>query len=346
MKNIFVTGISYKTAPLAIRELFAVPPARQTEIARELLQHGLLTEVVVLWTCNRVEIYGVSSATRPDPEALMRVLVQDPAIERASPYCHHGPAAARHLFSVTAGMESMVIGETEILGQVKSAYERARAAGLTGRALNRMFQKSFEAAKAVRTRTSIGKGTASVGSVAVQHARRIFGSSLEGRRVMVIGAGSMAEKCLRHLVKKGAASIAIVNRSHDKAEALAATYGGTGVPFGRCLDAMMEVEIVITSTGCPHVILERSDIETVMAARPDRPLVVVDIAVPRDVAPDAGLVPNVHLHNIEDLEGTVRETIRYRQQELDACQNFIEEKVGEWMERMRATEETLCEAAV
>ena len=151
---------------------------------------------------------------------------------------------------------------------------------------------------------------------------------------MVIGAGDMAVKCLKHLVKKGAASIVVVNRSFDKAEALAAEVGGSAVSFGRCLEAMADVDMVITSTGCPHIILERGDIETVMAARAERPLVIMDIAVPRDVAPEARTIPGVHLHDIGDLEETVRENIKYREQDLDLCRSIIETKAAELEPRL------------
>jgi glutamyl-tRNA reductase len=236
-------------------------------------------------------------------------------------------------------MDSMVLGETEITSQVKQAYEQARAAGLTGRNLNRLFQKAFETAKEIRSTTAIGKGAASVGSIAVQHARKIFGPGLGEKKIMVIGAGNMAEKCLRHLVKHGSAGITVVNRSMDKAEELAKTYGGAAVPFGRCLAAMAEVDIVITSTGCPHVILERRDIETAMAGRPGRPLVIIDIAVPRDVDPHARSIPGVHLYDIDDLQGIVKERISHREQDLALCRSIIDARTAELLSRINAAVE-------
>ncbi len=333
MNDIFAAGLNYKTAPLAIREQFAVPSCGQQRAALRLRSLCGLDEVVLLWTCNRVEIYGVRRAGRPDVEEMMMCLVNAPPPPGASLYLHEGAAAARHLFSVASGMDSMVLGETEITGQVKNAYEKARQDGLTGGALNRLFQKALETAKEVRTRTAIGKGAASVGSVAVQHAQKVFGAALTGREVMVIGAGDMAEKCLRHLMKKGVESVTVVNRSLDRAGALAAKFGGRAISFAQCVEAISRVDIVITSTGSPHIILEKSDIELAMRGREERPLVIVDIAVPRDVAPEAREVRGAHLHDIGDLEGTVRESIRYREQDLALCWKIIGEKVEELEER-------------
>ena len=344
MDSIFAVGLSYKTAPLAIREQFAVSAHDQDAVVSRLRKNACLSEVVILWTCNRVEIYGVLEGCSPDPVSLMQCVVDKPFSVGSEVYCWQGAEAVRHLLGVASGMDSMVLGETEITGQVKNAYEKARLGGHTGRRLNRLFQKALETAKEVRTGTAIGKGAASVGSVAVQHAQKVFGSTLTGRKVMVIGAGDMAEKCLKHLVKRGADSLCVVNRSMDKAVALAAAFGGQGVPFGRCLEAMVDIDIVITSTGCPHIILEKRDIETVMVARPDRPLVIVDIAVPRDVAAEVREVPGVHLHDMGDLEGTVRENIRYREQDLALCRSIIDDMVEEFGERMIAAEQARAKA--
>lgn len=327
MQQVFIVGMNFKTAPLSLREHFAATFSDQDARASDLLNSGTLSEVVILRTCNRVEIYGVSTRD-PDPESiLLNVLGRSRHIDGI--YIHQGQDAMRHLLSVASGMDSMVLGETEITGQVKNAYEKSRQAGHTGRNLNRLFQKALETAKEIRTGTAIGKGAASVGSVAVQHAQKIFGSTLRGRKVMVIGAGNMAEKCLRHLVKKGVASIVVVNRSLEKAETLAVEFNGEAIPFGSCLDAMVNVDIVITSTGSPHIILEAGEIESVMARRSYRPLAFIDIAVPRDVAPEARSIPGVYLHDIGDLEGTVRENIRYREQDLALCWSIIGEKTAE-----------------
>ena len=337
MQKIFIAGISYKIAPVAMREQFAVAPSEQELRIKSLISEHNLHEAVVLWTCNRVEIYGAADTT-PDPRALMATLAGQRLHPGTSIYFHTGRDAVHHLLSVASGMDSMVLGETEITGQVKASYEKARINGATGKHLNRLFQKSLETAKLIRSETAIGRGAASVGSVAVQHAQRVFGAGLHGRSIMVIGAGNMAEKCLKHLQKRGVSSVAIVNRSLDKAESLAMEYGGVAVPFGQCFEAMANVDIVIASTGSPHIILERRDIEHVMQHRADRPLVMIDIAVPRDISPDVRHIPGVHLHDIGDLQETVNETIRYREQDLALCWTIIGEQTGELAARMERAE--------
>lgn len=327
MHQLFIMGMNYKSAPVSVRESFSASLASPQDQAAELLREGFLHEVVMLRTCNRVEVYGVCDRDRDHASIRSRIAGRHPYGEQL--YMHADQDAVHHLLSVASGMDSMVLGETEITGQIKLAYEAARKANQTGRLLNKLFQKALETAKEVRTMTAIGKGAASVGSVAVQHAQKIFGHSLAGRHVMIIGAGNMAEKCLRHLVKKGAASITVVNRSVEKAEQLAAAFNGQAVPFGRCLQAMAGVDIVIASTGSPHIILEKRDVESVMAARGHRPLAIIDIAVPRDVDPEARAIPGVHLHDIGDLEGTVQENIRYREQDLALCWSIIGAKAGE-----------------
>ena len=255
---------------------------------------------------------------------MLRCLTDQPLALGAEVFCHAGDAALHHLFSVASGLDSMVLGETEITGQVKQAYERAHAAGFTGKVLNRSFQKALEVAKEIRTQTAIGKGATSVGSVTVQHAQRMFGESLASKRVMVIGAGQMAEVCIRHLVKKGVKDILVANRSLENAKVLAEQFGGTPVAFEGFCQLMGGVDIVISSTGCPHTIIHRQQVEAVMATRLDRPLVVLDIAVPRDVDPELKTVPGVHLYDIDDLAETVRENIASRENDLTRCREIIE----------------------
>ena len=199
----------------------------------------------------------------------------------------------------------MVVGETEITGQVKKAYDIAHAARLTGGVLNRVFQKAFQAAKEIRTRTSIGRGATSVGSVAVELAEKIFRHDLSKQTVIIIGAGPMGEACVRHLAKKGAQSILVSNRSFDHAAALASEFGGKAVRFEDCLAAMAHADIVVASTGCPKTLLHRTDIEKLMDARRNRPLFLIDISVPRNIEADIQRLDNVYLYNIDDPEAIV-----------------------------------------
>ena len=322
--KLFVAGISYKTAPVALREQLAVSPAKLRCVGCRLKVSGGLAETVVLSTCNRVEIYGLAHKVNGNIAPLFDHLAARPVGVEPYLYVHEGEAAARHLFSVASGMDSMVLGETEITGQVKQAYQAAQEARLTGRVLNRLFQKALQTGKEVRTHTNVGRGATSVGSVAVELTEKIFSGGLADQTVMIIGAGKMGEACIRHLAKRGAKSVLVSNRSFERAEKLAAEFGGRAIRFDDCINTMATADIVVSSTGCPQTILHRADLEAVMARRAGRPLVLVDIAVPRDIDPDVQSVPNVYLYNIDDLEAIVRENVKTRSQELTHCQSIIE----------------------
>ena len=330
----FVAGISFKTAPVNLREQIAVAPARLTCSGCHLKIHGGLSEVVLVSTCNRVEIYGVAQKTH-HIDALLNSLSHSNADVRPHVYTHEGEEAVRHLFSVASGLDSMVLGETEITGQVKQAYERAQGVKLTGRITNCLFQKALQTAKAIRTKTQIQRGATSVGSVAVQLAEKIFGTSLKDQTVMIIGAGKMGEACVRHLAKKGIRSIIVANRSVERAQKLAEEFGGRAVNYmDDGLAAMREADIVISSTGCPEIVLDREDVESVMAHRRNRPLFLIDIAVPRDIDPAIQTLPNVFLYDIDDLEEIVRENVQLREQELARCKEIIEEQTTELMAKI------------
>jgi len=331
--NLFVTGLSYKTAPVELREKLAVHPSRWRCSGCRLKIAGSLSEVVLLSTCNRVEIYGVADWPRAKALRLFQLLSRSDADFSPHIYIKEGAEAAKHLFSVTSGLDSMVLGETEIAGQVKQAYQAAQEAKLTGRITNRLFQAALSAAKEVRTRTSIGRGATSVGSVAVELAEKIFDKDLSARTVMIIGAGKMGEACVRHLAKKGARSVMVSNRSYDRAEGLAAEFGGRAVRFNDCLKAMAEADIVVSSTGSPDLILRQHDIASVMAARRNRPLFLIDIAVPRDIDPEVQLLDNVYLYNVDHLEKLVHQNVQLREHELVRCQEIIADRVAEVMER-------------
>jgi glutamyl-tRNA reductase len=332
--SVFVAGLSYKTAPVALREQLAVSPSKLGCHGCRLRIVGGLDEVVLLSTCNRVEIYGVAPTVNGNVKSIFQLLAKFPCDVRQHLYVHEGELALRHLFSVVSGLDSMVLGETEITGQVKTAYENAQTAGLTGRVLNRAFQKAFSTAKEIRTRTGIGRGATSVGSVAVELAEKIFREDLLQHKVMIIGAGKMGEACIRHLAKRGTRSILVSNRSFDRAQALAAEFNGQAIRFDDCLKAMTDVDIVVSSTGCPETILHRQDIQKLMAARRNRPLFLIDIAVPRDIDPDVQHIENVYLYNIDDLETIVRENTQLRQRDLDLCHRLIEARATTLMKKI------------
>lgn len=344
--KLFVAGLSYKTAPVALREQLAVRRSNLNCTGCNLKIRGGLTETVVLSTCNRVEIYGVSEKVNGNIPPLFRELAGRDLDFEPYLYVREGAEAVKHLFSVASGLDSMVLGETEITGQVKKAYQAAHDAKLTGRVTNRLFQKALQTAKTIRTRTGIGRGATSVGSVAVEMAEKIFGGGLNQQSVMIIGAGKMGEACIRHLAKKCARSVLVSNRSFERAQTLASEVGGRAIRFDECIQAMTEADIVVSSTGCPETILSREDIETVMRARRNRPLALIDIAVPRDIDPDAQLIPNVYLYNIDDLEAIVRENLRHREQELAQCRAIVEEETEAVMEKILPVEKKSYELCI
>jgi glutamyl-tRNA reductase len=321
--KLFVAGLSYKTAPVELREKLAVHASRLCCVGCRLKLAGNLSEVVLLSTCNRVEIYGVTPWVNGAVHRLFQVLASSEGNFTPHLYVKEGAEAAKHLFSVASGLDSMVIGETEITGQVKQAYQAAQGAKLTGRITNRLFQSAFQVAKEIRTQTAIGCGATSVGSVAVELAERIFDKNLSARTVMIIGAGKMGEACVRHLAKKGARSVLVSNRSFERAQNLANEFGGRAVRFDECLNGMIEADIVVSSTGSPQTILNRKDIAAVMPARGNRPLFLIDIAVPRDIDADVQHLENVYLYNVDHLETIVRENVRNREQELAKCHAII-----------------------
>jgi glutamyl-tRNA reductase len=332
--RLFVAGLSYKTAPVELREKLAVHPSRLRCHGCRLKLAAGLNEVVLLSTCNRVEVYGAASQVNGNIRRLFEHLSGTEDVDFA-PYLYikEGTEAVQHLFSVASGLDSMVIGETEITGQVKQAYLAAQEAKLTGRVTNRLFQTALQVAKEIRTRTSIGRGATSVGSVAVELAERIFDQDLSGKTVMIIGAGKMGEACLRHLAKKGAHSVLVSNRSYDRALNLATEFGGRAVRFEECLQGITQADIVVSSTGSPQTILHRNDVASVMAGRRNRPLFLIDIAVPRDIDAEVEQLDNVYLYNVDHLEAIVRENVRQREQELMRCQTILAERTAAIMAR-------------
>jgi glutamyl-tRNA reductase len=339
----FVVGLNHKTAPVELREQLAVNLSDLVSRAGHVKLRGDLDEIVTLSTCNRVEIYAAHSNREARTSSLLRALYAEPRDLRPHTYIYENFEAARHLFRVAAGLDSMVLGETEITGQVKKAYELARGAQLTGGTLNRVFQKAFQVVKEIRTRTGIGRGAASVGGVAVELAERIFPQDLAGQSVMIIGAGQMGEACVRHLAKKGARSILISNRSFDRAVELANEFGGRAVRFEDCFTAMAEADIVVTSTGCPKTLLQRADMEEVMGVRRNRPLILIDISVPRNIDAKVQRLDNVYLYNIDDLNTIVRENVRHREEELALCNQIIETQAGALFEKLNSGKERLYE---
>src|SRR5947209_3570182 len=319
--KLFAAGVSHKTAPVELREQLAVKQSAIVDLAFVLKCFGHLDEIVLLSTCNRIEIYGTTRQATGHIKSLLQLLCAEPGDLDPHIYLYQGAAAVRHLLRVAAGLDSMVLGETEITGQIKNAYEIARNAGLTGRVLNRLFQRAFQATKEIRTLTGIGRGTVSIKSTAVE---LIGKTDLSQESIMVLGAGEMAENCVRLLLKKGAQSIFISNRSFDRAFDLAIRYGAKAVCFGDCLFGMRDVDVVIAATSSPETLLNRADVENVMKARGHRPLLLIDLSVPRNIEAAVGDLDGASLYNIDNLEALARAGLRNRQRELATCHKIIE----------------------
>ncbi|MDX6560043.1 MAG: glutamyl-tRNA reductase [Blastocatellia bacterium] len=339
--TLFVAGVSHKTAPVEVREQLAVQRNELVDLAQYLKWFAHLDEIVLLSTCNRVEIYGTTRQSIDRIKSALQLLSSEQIELDPHIYVHQDAEAARHLFRVTAGLDSMTLGETEITGQIKNAYETARGAGLTGPVFNRLFQKAFQTTKEIRTRTAIGRGTVSIKSAAVELIEKAFSDDLANKSVMVIGAGEMAERCVQLLVKKGVGSIFVSSRSFDRAIDLANRCGGEAVCFGYCLFEMRDVDVVIAATSSSETLLSGDDVDNLMKARHNRPLLLIDLAVPRNIDPAACALEHVALYNIDDLEGLARRGVQGRERELAACHHIIEEHVAALIEKLNAEDERL-----
>ena len=339
--NLFVAGVSHKTAPVEVREQLAVTPSHLVDAAEALKLFGYLDEVVLLSTCNRVEIYGTTERASGDIESLFRLLCAEPQELNDYIYVHEDGDAVRHLLRVTAGLDSMALGESEITGQIKNAYETARGAGLTGPVLNRLFQKAFQTTKEIRTRTAIGRGTVSIKGAAVELIVKAFSDDLADKSVMVIGAGEMAERCLQLLVKKGVGSIFVSSRSFDRAIDLTNRCGGDAVCFGYCLFEMRDVDVVVAATSSGQTLLALDDIENLMKSRRNRPLLLIDLSVPRNIDPAASQLKNVTMYNIDDLESLARQGAQARERELASCHQIIEAHVAALIEKLESESERM-----
>ena len=323
-------GLNHKTAPVEVRERFAVGTAKLGESSAELAGSTGAAEAVVISTCNRTEFYLAASDARAALEKLEAHLADrtaDPTGAAAHFYRLEKTAAARHLCRVVSGLDSMMLGETEIFGQVKQAYQAALDAGATAGVLNRLFQRAFGIGKKVRTETSIQEGSTSVGNVAVDLAEKIFGH-LKDSEVMILGAGEMSRITAQSLVSRGARSIFVTNRSFDRAEELASEMGGLAVRFDDWQRVLERVDIVIASTGAPHAIIHRKDVELVRRARKFRPLFLIDIAVPRDIDPAVGEIEEVYLYDIDTLEQLAEEARGRRQKQIEECERIIDAELA------------------
>jgi glutamyl-tRNA reductase len=302
-----------------VRELFAVAPSKLGEAASELCQKTGVPEAVVISTCNRTEMYVVGG---------QQTIVRLQELLGGADHCYHSVKmdAAVHLCRVASGLDSMVLGETEIFGQVKDAYRAAWEAGATGGMLNRLFQKTFSIGKKVRSETGIQEGATSIGNVAVDLAEKIFGH-LKDSEVMILGAGEMSRVTAQSLQSRGARSIFVANRSYDRALDLARLMNGQAVRFDDWKQVLAQVDVVIGSTGAPHTIVQKSDVEAVRRKRKYRPLFFIDIAVPRDIDPAVAEIEEVYLYDIDTLEQIANEARTQRARQIELCEQMIREEL-------------------
>lgn len=323
-------GLNHRTAPVEVRERFAVGATKLGQAANELLSTAGASEAVVISTCNRTEFYFAADnagevLSKVESSLIAKVRSGGGVVEHF--YRLKRSEAARHLCRVVSGLDSMMLGETEIFGQVKQAYSSALEAGATGAVLNRLFQRAFGVGKKVRTETSIQEGSTSVGNVAVDLAEKIFGH-LKDSEVMILGAGEMSRITAQSLVSRGAKSIFVTNRSYDRALDLATEMGGSAVRFDDWQSVLNRVDVVISSTGAPHAIIQRADVEKARRARRFRPLFFIDIAVPRDIDPAVGEIEEVYLYDIDTLEQLAEEARVRRQRQIEQCERIIEQELG------------------
>src|SRR5438270_56765 len=329
-------GINHKTAPVEVRERLAIPEPRLPEALRRLAEHPGVDEGLILCTCNRVEMWAQTRNGGADLRAFLRnYFLLDPADYEPHLYEYREQDAIRHLFRVAASLDSMVVGEPQILGQVKEAYATARAVGAVQSQLDSLLTRAFAVAKRVRTETAVGSSAVSVASVAVELAKKIFGS-LNGKHVYLVGAGKMSELAARHLLAHGAASIFVANRTYDRAVRLAEKFNGQAIVFEQLYETCDKADIVITSTGAPHAIFRREHGELFLARRRNRPMFFIDIAVPRDVDPEVNKLDGIFVYDIDDLQQAVSGHVADRKKEAERAEAIVANEVERFQARVQA----------
>ena len=331
--HVICGGLTFDEVPVELREKVAFRDAQLPDALREIKRMLGLREAVLVSTCNRVEYFGATSDPERAAQAWPEFLRHFHSVTdnfAALSFQMRDMACVEHLYSVASGLKSMVVGETEVFGQLKDAYDVAHSHQQTGKWLNRLFQSSFAAAKSVRSRTAITRGHVSVGSVSVELAGKIFGD-LAKCRVMVIGAGETGERTARSLQRHGVPSILVANRTFDRAEALAAELGGEAVRWEDWEGHAIDADIMISSTSAPHYMLTREKLETLLPKRGRRPLFLIDLAVPRDFEPSINLLDDVYLYDIDDLQSIAQSHLKERQAEITRSLEILQPHVARYM---------------
>ncbi len=338
-----IIGVSHKTAPVAVRESLAFREDLMAGALAELTGFEGIREAMILSTCNRVEI-TITAEDTADPAALVDAfLAAQKGIDAHTLgphlYRHEGRQAIHHLFRVASSLDSMIVGEPQILGQLKTAYGAAKDCGAIAGWLDSVVSRAFGVAKRVRSETGIGQMAVSISYAAVELARKIFGS-LDGRTVMIVGAGKMSELAARHLRRSGSAHVFVVNRTHERAIEMAKLFDGTPVEYSRFIGMLPEMDIVIASSGAQHFILTRDDMTRVISARRNKPMFLIDIGVPRNIDPAVNGIDNVFLYDIDDLQEVVNSNLRERKKEAERAEALVAEEVERMMARLHVAEVT------
>ncbi|WP_298036178.1 glutamyl-tRNA reductase [uncultured Desulfuromonas sp.] len=331
--NIIVVGLSHKTAPVEIRERVAFPPTAMEKPLREMAALPAISEAVIVSTCNRVELYATSRDAETGVVQLKRFLAEhhDIPLDELDAHLYEvrGEEAIHHVFRVAASLDSMVIGEPQILGQIKTAYGYATEFKTAGLILNRFLHKAFSVAKRVRTETKIASNAVSVSFAAVELSRKIF-DTIDDKTVLLIGAGEMCELAARHFVNNGVSKVLVTNRTFERAEKLAEEFQGRAIAFDDFPDHLHQVDIVLTSTGAPNFILGHKKVEEVIRQRKNKPMFFIDIAVPRDIDPKVNKVPNVYLYDVDDLQGVVQANLKERHKEAKKAEGIVDQEIGQF----------------
>src|ERR1700726_1855925 len=328
--SIFCFGLSHQTAAVDVRERFAIPKSALPEALARLKTVPGLTEGLIVSTCNRTEFYVTGEFRDSSAPAFFESFYRDfRAGDEAHLFRLWANRCVRHLFQVASGLESMVVGETEIFGQVKRAYEFATGAKTTGKLLNRLFQKSFQVGKQVRSSTAITRGSVSVGSVAVDLAEQIFGD-LDGCKIMILGAGETSERTARAFRSRGAQQIFVSNRSFERAQALAAMAGGRAIHFEDWEQEFGDLDILVSSTAAPHTIITLDKLAPFLRVRRHRPLFMIDLAMPRDIEPAVNKLDGVYLYDLDSLQAMTARTLEVPKQESEKCHQLIEHYVQDF----------------
>jgi glutamyl-tRNA reductase len=327
-------GVNHMSAPLEVRERLAIPESRLPDTCRGLTAYPGIEEALVISTCNRVEIVAHTTNGSADLRGFLHDYFHLTANELDSHlYEFREKDVVRHIFRVASSLDSMVVGEAQILGQVKEAYATARAVGAVRSHLDQLFTRAFAVAKRVRSETAVGSSSVSIASVAVELAKKIFGS-LEGKTVFVVGAGKMSELAARHLMAHGCASIFVSNRTYDRAVGLAQKFNGHAIKFDDLYSTCDRADIVITSTGAPHAIFRREHGEQFLSRRKNRPMFFIDIAVPRDVSPDMAKLDGIFTYDIDDLQQAVSSHAADRRKEAELAEAIISSEVERFEARL------------